>query len=214
VSRSAEQLSATAALLEGTEHHVAPFDLTAIDEILPWLKKLSAATGPLHGLVHSAGTQSTVPLRFLGNAKLEEMLRLNLNSAVALSRGFLQKGVCGSGGSIVFVASVRGIVGTRACAAYAATKGALIAVAKSLAIELAPDLIRVNCIAPGLVRTDMADALQQQLTPEQFAAIVALHPLGLGLPADIANAAAFLLADTGRWITGSTLIADGGYTAQ
>jgi len=103
-----------------------------------------------------------------------------------------------------------GLVGQPAVTAYAASKGALIALAKSLAMEWAGDGIRVNCVAPGHVKTEMAAALQSMLTTEQFAAIEAMHPLGVGTARDVAHAIAFLLADSGRWITGTTLIVDGG----
>jgi len=81
-------------------------------------------------------------------------------------------------------------------------------------LELAREKIRVNCIAPSMVRTEMLDRMFQGLVPEQVAAIEAMHPLGIGSPTDVANAIAFLLADTGKWITGSTLVVDGGYSAH
>ena len=83
-----------------------------------------------------------------------------------------------------------------------------------MAVELAPKKIRVNCVAPGFVRTPMYDKVAKFWDQEQEARITALHPLGWGEPEDIANAIAFLLADAGRWITGTVLTVDGGYTAQ
>ena len=82
-----------------------------------------------------------------------------------------------------------------------------------MALEFAPN-IRVNCVSPALVETEMTQAMRGKMLPEQFEANVRLHPLGLGTPRDVANAIVFLLADTGRWITGSNLVIDGGYTAQ
>jgi NAD(P)-dependent dehydrogenase (short-subunit alcohol dehydrogenase family) len=90
----------------------------------------------------------------------------------------------------------------------------LIGLSKSLAVELAPERIRVNCIAPAFVQTKLLDEVRETLTPEQFMALEELHPLGFGTARDIANAVAFLLAGTGRWITGSTLVVDGGYSAR
>lgn len=83
-----------------------------------------------------------------------------------------------------------------------------------MALEEAKEGIRVNCVAPGQVHSKMPEEQQQLLTREQRAAVEPLHPLGLGTPADVAYAVAFLLADTGRWTTGTTLVVDGGYTAQ
>jgi NAD(P)-dependent dehydrogenase (short-subunit alcohol dehydrogenase family) len=72
----------------------------------------------------------------------------------------------------------------------------------------------VNCVAPGQVRSEMTETMLGSLTAEQVVAIEAMHPLGIGTALDVAYAVAFLLADTGRWITGTTLIVDGGYTAH
>ena len=112
------------------------------------------------------------------------------------------------------MSSVMGIVGQPGIAAYSASKGAVMALCKSLALELAHHEIRINCVAPAVVMTEMSTKFHQQLTPEQVARIESMHPLGIGTPRDVANAVAFLLADTGRWITGSTLVVDGGYLAQ
>ena len=79
---------------------------------------------------------------------------------------------------------------------------------------MAAEGIRVNSIAPGYVKTKMAEQFQRALSEEQLRRLELLHPLGVGTPRDVANAVAFLLADTGRWITGTTLVIDGGYTAQ
>jgi NAD(P)-dependent dehydrogenase (short-subunit alcohol dehydrogenase family) len=93
-------------------------------------------------------------------------------------------------------------------------KAAIISLARSLAIELAPEKIRVNAVAPGFVQTEMADRLKQSPTPEQFSVIEGNHPLGLGNARDVANGITFLLADSSRWITGISLVIDGGYTAH
>jgi NAD(P)-dependent dehydrogenase (short-subunit alcohol dehydrogenase family) len=214
VSRNEERLNQTVEQLEGSEHLIKPFDLKAFDNINTWLKSIAKEAGPLQGLVHSAGTQNIQPLRFLSSKDIENSMHLNVNSAIVLAQAFRQKGVSAAGGSIVFISSVMGLVGQPLRSIYSASKGALIALARSLALELARDKIRVNCVAPAFVKTAMLDKLQAVLTPEQFAAIEVLHPLGFGEPLDIAYAIAFLLADTGRWITGTTLVVDGGYTAQ
>jgi NAD(P)-dependent dehydrogenase (short-subunit alcohol dehydrogenase family) len=98
--------------------------------------------------------------------------------------------------------------------AYASSKGAIQALARSLAVEFAPERITVNAIAPGLVQTEMAEKMSRQLTEAQIQGFIALHPLGVGQPQDVAYAVAYLMAATGRWITGTVLTVDGGYTAQ
>jgi NAD(P)-dependent dehydrogenase (short-subunit alcohol dehydrogenase family) len=110
-------------------------------------------------------------------------------------------------------ATVAGMMGGPATAAYAASKAAVIGLTKSLASELAPEGVRVNCIAPGMVQSEMTEHVRQALSREQFAAIAAQHPLGVGATWDIASAAAYLLSDGGRWVTGQTLVVDGGFSA-
>jgi NAD(P)-dependent dehydrogenase (short-subunit alcohol dehydrogenase family) len=214
VGRDAERLAQTHAQLDGCGHRVEQMDLSAVDGIVTWLKTLAAATGALHGLVHSAGVHKLKPLRALKPQTVEEVMRVNVGAAVELAKGFCQKEVGVRGGSIVLLSSVTGLVGQAGIAAYAASKGAIVALTKALAVELAREGIRVNSIAPGVVKTRMGERLLQSLTAEQGAALEAMHLLGLGTPLDVAYAAAFLLGDTGRWITGTTLVVDGGYTAH
>lgn len=107
-----------------------------------------------------------------------------------------------------------GLVGQKGRSLYAASKAALVSVAQSLAVELADRRIRVNVVAPAVVLGSRAEQQFAMLPPEQNAALAAAHPLGFGQPEDVANAAAYLLADSGRWVTGTTLTLDGGFTAQ
>lgn len=220
VARNRERLEATAALLEGQDHLIEPFDLSEMDAIAPWMKNLVKRSGPLHGVVHSAGNQKTLPLRFMSQKDLDGIMGVSLGGAIGLAKGFRQKGVCQSSdpeatGSIVFLASIMALVGQPGISAYCASKGAISALTRSLALELAPEKIRVNCVAPAYVmETEMSERLLGSLSAEQFEAIKAMHPLGLGRPRDVANAIAFLTAETGRWITGTTLVVDGGYTAH
>lgn len=214
VARSTERLKETAEQLESSAHRLEPFDLTAIDDISPWFKRITAEVGSLSGLVHCAGMHSARPLRILSSRNIEQVMCINVNAAISLVKAFHQKGAYTPASSIVFISSVMGLVGEPGVAAYAASKGALVALSKSLAMELARDGIRVNCVAPAAVKTEMTEKMEQSLAPEQFTAIEAMHPLGIGTPLDVAYAIAFLLADTGRWITGTTLVVDGGYTAH
>jgi len=213
-ARNRERLEQTASLLEGTGHRVESIDLASTDEIPAWIKRLSEETGPLHGVVHCAGAHSAYPLRVLTTEKLESVMRINVSAALMLAKGFRQKGCSTAGSAMVLVSSVAGLVGEPGIAAYATSKAALIGLSRALAMELAGQGIRVNCIAPGFVQTEMGDRLREALTPEQFLALEAKHPLGLGTARDVAHGIGFLLAETSRWITGTTLVIDGGYTAH
>ena len=213
--RDAVRLERTFEQLEGSGHHMAVFDIAHLDQIPGWIKSLATTHGVLNGVAHSAGIHNAIPLRVLGPPALDEMMRVNVHSAAMIARGFRQKGCrAPESGSIVFLASVAGMVGEPGISAYSASKSALIGLARSLAMELAPENIRVNCVAPGFVQSEMAERLKQVLTPEQFSAVEKNHPIGIGTVRDVANGIAFLLGDCSRWITGTSLVIDGGYTAH
>ena len=214
VGRDQPKLEATHSLLEGSGHCVKAKDLSVLDDTPDWLKQVTGETGPLSGLVHCAGLQLTLPVRQVSAAQVREVLDINLTSAIMLARGLRQRNVHATVSSLVLVSSVMGLVGAVGRSVYSASKSALVGLTRSLALELAQDGLRVNCVAPGFVDTAMFQSMKTMLGEEQIAAIESAHPLGIGQPRDVAHAIAFLLADTGRWITGSTLVVDGGYTAK
>jgi len=215
LARSQPRLEQTAALLEGSGHRVVAFDLAGLDAISRCLGDLVEQTGPLDGLVHCAGMGSLMPLRALTMEHLDAVMRVNFHAAVALTTTFCRKSMRQARASVVLVASVAGLLGVPVRSAYSASKGALIAFARSAALEMAKTGLRINCVAPAFVKTEMYEGSLSALTPEQLEKLIeTTQPLGLGDPVDVANAIAFLLADTGRWITGSVLAVDGGYTAQ
>lgn len=214
VGRNHGRLEETANMLAGAGHRVEAFDLTGVNAIPGWLKRVASETGPIDGLVHSAGMTALRPVRLVTKEGFAELMDINVGAAIGLSKAFRQKNVNRAGGSIVYVSSVAGLIGQAGRVEYCASKAALVGVCKSLALELAKEQIRVNCVAPGWVNTEMAERAAKTLSPDQLRAIEAYHPLGIGSPRDVSMAIAFLLAATGRWITGTTLVVDGGYTAH
>ncbi len=216
-ARNESRLKETLSLLEGSDHRIAAFDLGSKESTnaLPgFMAALAKEVGPFSGVVHCAGIQSISPLQAISSNELENGYQLNVTSAIMLAKAFRQRDVHREPASLVLFSSVMGLAGAAGRIAYSATKGAIISLTKSMALELVRDRIRVNCVAPGFVTTPMLQAAGSQLGSGTIQKIEALHPLGFGQPADVANAVAFLLADTSRWITGTTLVVDGGYTAQ
>jgi len=194
---------------------VVPFvcDLSKPETADDLVQAVVARVGPLDGLVHSAGVMDLRPLKVTEAADLERVFRINVESGILLAKAFRKKPHRRTPASVVFVSSVMGLVGDVALTGYCASKGALIAAARALALELAPEGIRVNCVAPGQVRTPMWERTVESRGDAAVAASIARHPLGLGTPAQVAWPIVFLLSDAASWITGITLPVDGGDSA-
>jgi NAD(P)-dependent dehydrogenase (short-subunit alcohol dehydrogenase family) len=190
-------------------------DLQNISEIKSIVIKSVEKWGKLSGLVHLAGRPYVSPLKSINQKTTTDIFNLNTYAAIELTKVFNSKNMyAGNSGSIVFISSVYGLVGSSANVAYAMSKAALHGVTKSLSIELASKNIRVNCIAPGFVKTKMLDNVSGAFNNDYYNTLKNLHPLGLGEAEDVANSIAFLLSDMSRWITGSIISVDGGFTAQ
>ncbi|MCC5086010.1 SDR family NAD(P)-dependent oxidoreductase [Xanthomonas campestris] len=198
--RDTNRLAQTQAQLQGTGHVGVLGDLTnAADR-----EALAAAAGTtVHGVVHCAGMQKHCPIRQLTEAAMTKMYTVNFLAPVMLTQRLLQANAIAPQGSIVFMLSTAAHLGTRGVGPYSAMKAGLIGIIKCLALEQAKRRIRVNGISPSAVVTPMWGA-------DQLEAQKARHPLGLGEPQDVANAAIYLLADASRWVTGTSLVMDGG----
>ena len=212
--RRRDELHITKTQLTSGDHVVEAFDLTEPESIPEWVQDVTSRCGPLHGLVHAAGIRTTMPLRGLTVASLQETFRVNVDSAAMLVKGFRQKGCHTESASIVLLGSVAALAGSPGTAAYSASKAALIGLTRSLAVELAREKIRLNCLCPGMVDTGMTNDIRRALSDDMFKALVSQYPLGLGTAWDVACGAAYLLADSSRWMTGQTLVLDGGFSAQ
>lgn len=208
-------LKETHSLLQGGGHRLEVRNLKELKSITGWLSELVEGFGRLHGFVHAAGVPAPWPLKATSVEGSMGVWLINTEAALVLAQAFQRKKVyAGDHGSIVFISSVMARVGSPAASVYSMTKAGLEGMSRSLALELAPRKIRVNCVAPGFVRTPMLARVEQLQDADYSARIAALHPLGLGEPEDIASAVAFLLGAAARWITGTVLVIDGGYTAQ
>ena len=163
--------------------------------------------GKLDHLVNNAGINPAYgPLADVGADVMRKTLEVNVIATLEWAREAISSGVLGEGGSIVNISSISGIAAAPGIGFYGISKGALITLTLQLAAELAPG-IRVNAVAPAVIKTDFAKALYEGHEAEA----AALYPLKrLGESADVAGPVAFLLSDDAAWITGQTLVIDGG----
>lgn len=216
LGRDRARLQATAERIgPAAPNRIVEIDLAHADRILPAITALRADVGSLHGLCHAAGIVETRPLPINTVDVVRAQLDINLIAGLELARAACRRDVMApEGGSLLFISSVYGRVGMPGQIGYCATKGAVAAAVRALAIELARRQIRANCLSPGLVYTEMTRQSLGKLSPEHVQKIEAAHPLGIGQPEDVARAAAFLLSPASRWITGADLPVDGGFTAQ
>ena len=215
MGRDNNRLDETADLLEKRDFQILQLDLKEPEKILPAIKELSEKKGRIYGLCYSSGIVETRPLTSMKVEGLQEMLDVNLIGGLELARVVCRRDVMDEKeGSLLFISSIYARVGMAGQIGYSASKGAISAAARTMAVELARRNIRVNAISPGLVKTDMTANALSILSESQVKTMEEAYPLGTGTPEDVARAAAFLLAPQNRWITGIDLAVDGGYTAR
>jgi NAD(P)-dependent dehydrogenase (short-subunit alcohol dehydrogenase family) len=196
-------------------HLMISLDLIQHDKFDGAIRSLVDQLGKLNGIIHCAGISSTLPLSALNEEKFQKFFSVNVTSSILLTKAAIKnKYFSDEGGGIVFMSSVMGIVGEKGKILYSATKGALISAVRSMALELAIRKIRVNSLSPGVVKTPLVDRAFYSQSIEGFKQMEALHPLGIGLPEDVANASVFMISDASRWITGSNFVIDGGYSIK
>ena len=166
----------------------------------------------IHVLVNNAGIQRVGLVGELAHEDWRRVLDVHLNGAFVCTSAVVER--MGQGGAIVSIASTAGFVGLPGRGGYTAAKGALIAWTRVLAVELAPRGIRANAVAPGFTRSGLVDqALRDGSLREDW--MLERVPLGrLAEPEEIARVVRFLASDEASYVTGHTLIADGGWTAQ
>lgn len=214
VARSRERLDDALQILEGDGHVALACDLSEPEAAGQVVREAAERLGGLDGLVHAAGVHSATPLRAMSATEVDRVFAVNVTAAFMLAKALRHRQVRRKGASIVLLSSAVGLVGQSGVSAYSASKGAVVSLAKSLAVELAREDVRVNCVCPGVVTTEMTEGLAATIGEVAFDSVARAHPLGLGEAVDVANAALYLLSPASRWVTGSALVVDGGFTAQ
>jgi len=199
-NQSKQEAEALAEALGGTALQADVRDFGAVNEMFQ-------AAGPVDLLVNNAGVAAYGLFTQMTLQKWRELFAVNVDGAFHCTQCALPHMLRERRGGIINIASVWGLTGASCEAAYAATKAAVIGLTKSLAKELGPSGIRVNCIAPGAIDTEML----QGLSPADLALVKAETPLGMiGTPADVAQLVAFLASGEARFITGQVISPNGG----
>ncbi len=216
VARSAEQLEQAAAALTaaGGQALALPADVTDVGAPAQVVARVEAELGPLDILVHAAGVSPTYSrAEHHPIADWDAVMATNLRAAFLFSQAAGVRMLERRRGAIVYVASIGGLVALPRMAAYCAAKAGLVELARVLAVEWADRGVRVNAVAPGFVVTEMTRGL---LAHEVFGPrLLAQAPLGRWAePEDVASAVHYLVSDEARYVTGHTLVVDGGWTAQ
>ena len=188
-------------------------DVSNYDNVEQVFNEIEKNFGSIFGLVNNAGVNPS--RNNILNTSLkdwEETIKINLTGAFNCSKFAIKQMDQKSIGSIVNISSIAGLHGLQNRVAYSSSKAGLIGLTKSLAIDHARNNIRVNCICPGYVKTNLVSEYIKNLNESEYKLLINSHPIGrLGSVEDITNAILFLLSEKSSWITGEVLSVDGGY---
>ena len=196
--------------LEGEGHQMFLCDLSKETDI----DKMVAELPDVQGVINNAGYTKILPVQFINTDELNSIFQVNTVAPILLLQKLLKKKKIKKGASIVFTSSLAGLgCCTVGNSMYSATKGAISAFIRCVALELAPKKIRVNAVCPAMVDTGILNS--GTITKEQLSTELNNYPLGrFGNPSDIALAMVYLLSDASSWITGDNLVLDGGLTLK
>ncbi len=203
--RNEQRMKETLSQMPQNDHLLLAGDLTVHDDIVRIVSQLP----PLDGIVHCAGIGLRKLCKMIEQEDVDSVVGINFKAPVMLQAQILQEKKINKGGSIVFISSLASESESVGNALYSASKGAIISYAKCLSLEVAPRLIRVNCVQPAMVWTDLV--FDSGLTKEELEEDEKKYPLKrYGTPDDVANLAIYLLSDASLWMTGSSIKITGG----
>jgi len=207
--RNKDRLQETYDMLEGSGHIQIPADLSSYPEI----QKLVDECPKVDGVSHNAGIAKIIPVKRISQENLEEIVDTNAFGPILLTQQLVRNKKINNKGSIVFTSSLSGVYCVHyGESMYAASKGALSGFAKGAALELAAQGIRVNCVNPSIIQTNIFKNEGEIISDEQMQEKIQNYPLKrLGVTTDVSWAHVFFLSDASSWITGINLPIDGGY---
>ena len=215
MGRNVDELNRTVSELQpGTKVEMIVADFSKMVDLELVIAEKIVTIGKIAGFIHCAGVEKTLPLKKQTSEVFQSIFDINVFAGFELAKIISLKKYKAEKASFVFIASVAGMVGESGKTIYSASKGAVISGARSMSMELARSDIRVNSISPAMVKTPILEKMFDGIGEEASQNIIKKHPLGIGEPEDVANACVFLLSDAAKWITGTNLVVDGGYTAQ
>jgi NAD(P)-dependent dehydrogenase (short-subunit alcohol dehydrogenase family) len=191
-------------------------DVTDTASVTATLSQTEKHFGRLNTIVNNAGAVVVATVERTSNEDWEKVIAVNLTGTFLVSRGALATLRRAGGGSIVNIGSVLGLVARKERAAYCAAKAGVSGLTRAMAIDHAPDKIRVNCICPTIVETELGmQSIRQAASAEaEIQRRISEIPLGrMGTPEDVASMAVYLASDEASWITGVSFPLDGGVTA-
>jgi NAD(P)-dependent dehydrogenase (short-subunit alcohol dehydrogenase family) len=206
--RNEERLKETYEKLEGSGNQMIIADLKHKEELLSFIEQLPV----LNGIVNNAGISKYIPLKFISEISLNDILSINTISPILLIQQLYKKKKIANGASIVFTSSISGVsVSFYGGSLYSTSKGAINGFMKAAALDLSPNQIRVNSVTPGVINTNILS--DGTLSQEQIEEDKKKYPLGRhGEPEEVAYAIIYLLSDASKWVTGSNILIDGGFT--
>jgi len=212
--RDENRLQETYEMLKPGDHSKYIGDLCEFDVVEKMVADALQKYGKIDGFISSMGYELTLPAYMMKPKDYQMLFNTNVIAGFEVSRQLIRKSGLNNKASVVFIASVMGMVGQVGKIGYCSSKGALISGAKAMALELSPSGIRVNTILPAVCNTPLIEKMFSKYSDERVQEITRMHPLGIGDPDDVALAAVYLLSDASKWVTGSSLVIDGGYSAQ
>jgi NAD(P)-dependent dehydrogenase (short-subunit alcohol dehydrogenase family) len=210
IGRNKVKLDSIASSLRVPDKYVYCFDNDELTGVKSLFSNIVKNTGKLDGLICCAGSHEVKPLKISKSVDFSNAFEANTLPSLVFAKYYSSSLYSNLNSSIIFISSVATVIGEPGLAAYSAAKGALNSAVRSIAVELAPKGIRVNCISPGWVETLHAQEVRAKIGEVKVEQIEKNYPLGFGQPRDISGICKFLVSDDSRWITGQNIIVDGG----